>query len=439
MAASPARTAAYDILLRVERKGAYADELLHSDLLSSVSAADRGLCTEIVMGVLRWRERLDAAVEKLSSRTVTKLDLEVLIALRIAVFQIWRLERVPKHAAVNESVELVKRARKRSAAPFVNAVLRKAEAGTFSVAESHDAASLSLEWSHPLWMVERWIAEYGFESARKICEFDQQIPSTVIRMVDERAEQELIEAGIRLRSGEFVSRARIIEEGDVTKTRAFVAGRVHIQDEGSQLVALLVGRGQRLLDCCAAPGGKTMVLAERNPAAEITAAELHEHRARLLRERVRAKNVSVVKADARDLPVSAGYDRVLADVPCSGTGTLARNPEIKWRLRYEDIADLHSRQVEILRAALRQLVPGGRTVYSTCSLEREECERVVDEVLGNESGYSIVPAVSEIAALREEGELTGQLETFTRSHYLRTVPGVHRCDGFFAAVIEKRN
>jgi hypothetical protein len=164
----------------------------------SLSAADRGLCTEIVMGVLRWRARLDAAVEKLSSRTMEKLDLEVLISLRMALFQLGWLERVPKHAAVNESVELVKRARKRSAAPFVNAVLRKAGKETFTVEESRDPASLALEWSHPQWMVERWITEYGFEAARKICAFDQQIPRTVIRVVDDGAEQELVDAGIRL-------------------------------------------------------------------------------------------------------------------------------------------------------------------------------------------------------------------------------------------------
>lgn len=440
MAASPARIAAYDILLRVERERAYADELLHSALLNKLSAADRGLCTEIVMGVLRWRARLDFATEQLASRAVERLDLEVLIALRMGLYQIQWLERVPARAAVNESVELVKRARKRSAVAFANAVLRKAKPGSTDVPPAYDDASLALEWSHPEWLVERWVGEYGFDVARRICEFDQQIPETVVRVADDAAEQELIERGVSLTHGRLVSRARIVEQGDLAKTRAFIEGRVHFQDEGSQLVALLVGRGRRVLDCCAAPGGKTMVMAERNPEAEITAAELHEHRARSLSERVHARNVSVVTADVRNQPVAADYDRVLADVPCSGTGTLARNPEIKWKLRPSDLTELHLKQVEILRAALRQLEPGGRCVYSTCSLEPEECESVVDEVMREqEEEFRPMPVLQALAALRSEGEIVGDFQTFVRGDYLRTIPGIHRCDGFFAAVIERRS
>jgi 16S rRNA (cytosine967-C5)-methyltransferase len=439
MPASPARIAAYDILLRVERERAYADELLHSALLNNLSAADRGLCTEIVMGVLRWRARLDFAIEKLASRAVERLDLEVLIALRMGLYQIQWLERVPARAAVNESVELVKRARKRSAVAFANAVLRKAKPGSPDVPPAHDDASLALEWSHPEWLVERWVREYGFDVARRICEFDQQVPETVVRVADDAAEQELIESGVSLTHGRLVSRARIVEQGDVAKTRAFTEGRVHFQDEGSQLVALLVGRGRRVLDCCAAPGGKTMVMAERNPEAEILAAELHEHRARSLSERVHAKNVSVVTADVRDLPLSGDYDRVLADVPCSGTGTLARNPEIKWKLNARDVDELHKKQAQILRSALQQVKAGGRAVYSTCSLEREECESVVEEVVREQNDFRTVPVQDELGALQAQGEIVGEFRTLVRGDYLRTIPGVQRYDGFFAAVIERRN
>src|SRR5262249_33205569 len=158
------------------------------------------------------------------------------------------------------------------------------------------------------------------------------------------------------------------KKGNVTATRAFRQGRVAIQDEASQLVALLVGKGKNILDCCAAPGGKTRVIAERNPAASIVAVELHPHRARLLRELVRAKNVEVITGDIRELPLASQFDRVLADVPCSGTGTLARNPEIKWRLKAEDLADLQARQLAILQTAMQKVAPGGRVVYSTCSL-----------------------------------------------------------------------
>jgi 16S rRNA (cytosine967-C5)-methyltransferase len=437
MPASPARIAAYDILLRVERERAYADELLHSALLDSLSPADRALCTEIVMGVLRWRARLDFAIEQLASRAAERLDLEVLVILRIGFYQIGWLERVPARAAVNESVELVKRARKQSAVAFVNAVLRKAKPETLEVPPAHDDASLALQWSHPEWLVERWVREYGFDVAREICKFDQQVPETVVRVADDAAERELIESGVGLTNGRIVSRARIVQRGDVAKTRAFNEGRVHFQDEGSQLVALLVGCGRRLLDCCAAPGGKTMVMAQRNPDAEIMAAELHEHRARLLRARLMAKNVSVITADVRGLPVSGDYDRVLADVPCSGTGTLARNPEIKWKLNSSDLGELHDKQVQILRSALRQLGPGGRAVYSTCSLEREESERVVEEVMTEQEEYRAVPVEEELARLQSEGEI-GDFRMLVRGDYLRTIPGIQRCDGFFAAVFERR-
>jgi 16S rRNA (cytosine967-C5)-methyltransferase len=231
--------------------------------------------------------------------------------------------------------------------------------------------------------------------------------------------------------------ARRVEKGDMTRTAAFREGRVTIQDEGSQLVAALVGRGQRLLDCCAAPGGKTAVLADRNPQASIVAAELHPQRARLLRRLVRQENVQVIAANAEQLPVSGEFDRVLADVPCSGTGTLARNPEIKWRLKPEDLRDLHGRQVAIARSALEQLAPGGRLVYSTCSLEREENEAVVKEVLG---GFDVrlLDCRGELEGMQERGELVWRdLDSLLQGPFLRTLPGVHPCDGFFAAMIEK--
>jgi 16S rRNA (cytosine967-C5)-methyltransferase len=223
--------------------------------------------------------------------------------------------------------------------------------------------------------------------------------------------------------------------GDVTKTRAFREGRVAVQDEASQLVALLVGRGPRILDCCAAPGGKTAVLAERNPGSKIIAAELHQRRAELLRKRV-TPNVEVRTQDVTALAGEDDFERVLADVPCSGTGTLARNPEIKWRLKPEDFEDLHRRQVAILRAAVRHATAGGRVVYATCSLEQEEDESVVEEVVRDRE-VRVVEAGEELARLAREGELACRGETLASGRFMRTVPGIHPCDGFFAAVLEK--
>ncbi|HEU5334436.1 MAG TPA: 16S rRNA (cytosine(967)-C(5))-methyltransferase RsmB [Terriglobales bacterium] len=440
---SPARSAAFDILLRVERQSAYASELLHAERYQKLSSADHALCTELVMGVLRWRSALDEAIQRAASQPLQKMDLEVLIALRLGAYQLGWLERVPARAAIFDSVELVKRARKRSAAGLVNALLRKlaSQAAELRPQASEDgsASGLASAYAHPEWLVGRWTEQFGPEAAAQICAYDQQIPATIIRLRSVAAEEGLTAEGIELAPGAFLSDARRVTKGDVTRTAAFREGRVVIQDEASQLVAALVGQGRRLLDCCAAPGGKTAILAERNPEAEIVAAELHPRRARLLRQMVGAENVRVVAADAVQLPIAGEFDRALADVPCSGTGTLARNPEIKWRLRPEDLADFHARQVAIASSALEHLAPGGRLVYSTCSLEREENQYVVEELLATAQNIRLLDCRDELRAMQARGELLWQdLDSITRGKFLRTLPGVHPCDGFFAAIFEKR-
>jgi len=232
--------------------------------------------------------------------------------------------------------------------------------------------------------------------------------------------------------------------GDVIATHAYQEGRISIQDEASQLVALLAGQGRtiadcKILDCCAAPGSKTALLARRNPHAKVFATELHPHRARLLQNLHRLPNVHVVAADARHLPFSSSFDRILADVPCSGTGTLARNPEIKWRLNAGDLLDLQSRQIAILKSALAQLAIGGRLVYSTCSLEHEENEAVIEAALEGTAEFKVADLKGELEQLQQSGEMCWQdIASLLAGPYLRTIPGIHPCDGFFAAVIERR-
>ena len=447
MAVSPARAAAFEILLRVEREDSYAAELLHSAALAKLSSRDHGLATELVMGVLRWRSVLDERIAGASSQKIARLDGEVLQTALQASALINRsfFPEVPARAAIFESVELVKAARKRSAASFANAVLRKiAAAGTedtfVAISASANATTLGRNAAHPLWLVERWAEQYGLATALKICAHDQTVPGTSIHIHDDQYLKELRAAGVELSPGQLLSCARRVVAGDVTGTGAYRDGRVSIQDEGSQLVALLAGQGERFLDCCAAPGSKTVLLARRNPNAKVFAMELHPHRARLLQSLRRSPNIHVVAADARHLPFSSGFDRILADVPCSGTGTLSRNPEIKWRLRAEDLLDLQSRQTAILKSALAQLGIGGRLVYSTCSLEREENEAVVEGALDGAAPFKIVNLEGELGQLREAGELSFGLDvaSLLAGPYLRTIPGVHPCDGFFAAMIERQ-
>jgi len=354
-------------------------------------------------------------------------------------------------------VELVKAARKRSAASFVNAVLRKIASGgaeniLAKIGQSSDAITLARTAAHPPWLVARWTEHYGLERARQISVHDQTVPGAAIHIYGGRSDhtpvdEELVAAGVQLAPGRLLSAARRVVSGDIQATRAYREGRVSIQDEASQLVGLLAGQtsaDSKILDSCAAPGSKTALLARRNPQAQVFATELHPHRARLLQNLHRLPNVHVVAADARHLPFPCAFDRILADVPCSGTGTLARNPEIKWRLKLDDLHDLQSRQVAILRSTLGLLTMGGRLVYSTCSLEPEENEAVVEAALvGTGTGtaqFKVADLTAELERLGQSGELASGLEvaTLLAGPYLKTIPGVHPCDGFFAAMIERR-
>lgn len=442
MPASPARIAAFEILLRVEQQQAFASELLHSSRYQELSAADHRLGTEIVMGVLRWRSALDEQIESRSSLPLAKLDPQVLTALRMAILQLMFLDRVPQRAAIYESVELVKRAQKRSAAPFVNAVLRKLASSKPHVHAISDLAhvgnvELARHTAHPEWLVARWVDQFGLDAARQICGYDQQIPETVLS-VSGAAGAELEQQGVKLAPGRLVSSARRLLSGDLTHLPTSLQNQIRIQDEASQLAALLVGRGSKILDCCAAPGGKTRIIAEQNPSATVIAAELHPRRAHLMRKLVKSPNVRVIAADARALPLNAKFDRVLVDAPCSGTGTLARNPEIKWRLKLDDLRDLQSRQIDILRSAMAHLASGGMLVYATCSLEREENEEVIEATLAAQQSFRLLDCAEQLRQHQAQGELVGSdVESLTRGPFLRTIPGLQPCDGFFAAVVQK--
>ncbi len=377
-AISPARAAAFEILRLVEQ-GGYAADLLYSRT-SGFDSRDAGLASEIVLGSLRYRGQLDFLIEHFSGRAAARLDPEVRIALRMAIYQIRYLSRVPAHAAVTESVELVKQARKRSAAPLVNAVLRKVNR------EPVDWPDRAVELSHPAWLLERWDGQFGPATAEKIARANLAPPETYVRIVGE-------------------AKGPLVEPTEVPGCYRLTSGPadgLRIQDIGSQsIVPLLDLRpGQTFLDLCAAPGNKTAQALEGGVHA--VACDIHLSRL----SHMKGLGCGLVVLDgARPLPFGSRFDRILVDAPCSGTGTLGRNPEIKWRLEPADLAELHSRQVALLRNALERLAPAGRLVYSTCSLEPEENEDVV----------------------REAGARVERL--------WRRLPGRDAGDGFFAAVL----
>ena len=418
-AVSPARRAAFAILKNIEKGKGHSDDLLRGKNVSALSEADRHLTTALVLGVLRWQIDLDGRIRQLLKHPNAKLDAEVLIALRLGAFQLLHMDRIPAHAAIDESVEITKQAGHRFASGMVNAVLRKLAASR-SVEEAQTSDERDWRRGFPAWIVERWSANYGEEAACGICRHGQSEPHLTIRAVDGDIESELAAEGVSLSPGQLLTSARRVISGDVTGSEAFRAGRVRLQDEGSQLVAELAPRGGAILDCCAAPGGKTLILAERNPEARIVACESNPLRLAQLRERVAVlgDRVECRLADAATLEDDAAYDVVLADVPCSGTGTLGRNPEIRHRLRPEDLERQAERQRAILRAALRGVRPGGHVVYSTCSLEPEENEQVVAAVLSENKDARLVSLKSRIEELRQRGHSLcfGRGEAASRHH-----------------------
>ena len=355
MPIAPARTTSFDILLRVE-KGGFASDLLLAQS-AGLSSRDAGLAAEIVFGVLRFRGQLDYLIEFYAGRA-RKLDVEVRTTLRMAIYQLRYLERIPAHAAVTDAVELVKRAQKKSATGFVNAILRQVDRDPVAW------PSREVEFSCPEWMLARWERQYGAAAAAGIAKAALEQPEAYFRGPEARQ-----------------------------------------QDIGAQAVVplLQLHAGQTFLDLCAAPGNKTAQALESG--VQVTACDVHFHRIRQMKPIT--PNLLVVDG-TKPLPFGRRFDRILVDAPCTGTGTLGRNPEIKWKLSAGDLTDLPRRQTALLANARDALAPGGLIVYATCSLEPEENEAVV---------AATVPK-----------ELI--VETLQR------LPGREPGDGFYAAVIK---
>ncbi len=455
MPISAARRIAFDVLRRVEAEGAYASDVLHAELGANVKPADAALATELTMGMLRWRRLLDFLLERQLKKNVERLDLPVALALRMGIYQLRFLERIPARAAVNESVELVKRARKASAAALVNAVLRRAAGEARIPAEKlvppdlPPAERLGILHSHPSWMVERWLARLGQARTISLLEADNRAPRLSCAVHDAAHRADVIgaleRAGLRVDPGRLVNAAFAVSGGSPARTEAFRTGKISIQDETSQAIPLLLGvrSGDRMLDLCAAPGGKTPVLVRAaGKQGLMVAADRHAHRLRAMREqfeRLGLAGAHLVEVDAASaLPFRIEFDRILVDAPCSGTGTLARHPEIRWRLRPERLAEFHRLQVSMLVAALARLAPGGRLVYSTCSLEPEENEDVAAEALRDAPSIRRVPPgeLAQTLAPHLAPEVDAS-ELFDDAGQFRTLPGQRESDGFFAAAFEK--
>lgn len=467
---APARIAAFDVLLRVATEDAFASNLLASPRYDRLSREDHALAQELILGVLRWQIQLDFLIERYARRALDRLDPEVVVGLRLGLYQLKFLTRIPPHAAINESVNLVKQRGKKSAAALVNAALRAAQreegfdsGQAFKTSPENPLKKLSVETAHPSWLLERWIERYGLGEARAMALANNTAPRAAFRFNPLRASQSrtrewLAEHNIAIRDSELAAGAAIIESGSLSpKSEPVREGWIYLQDEASQLVARLAAvqsgslKSQpanfRLLDLCAAPGGKTTLLASLLPAnALIVAGDLRLHRLRTmleLSERLGVDNIHHVQLDAtRDLPFtySSGqendqegvFDLVLLDAPCSGLGTLQRNPEIKLRMNVGRIEELAGLQMRLIANAARQLRAGGLLIYSVCSTEPEEGEDVVAWFRQNNPEFRDMTR----ERLLEIGLDPAPL--LTPSFGARTFTRRHGSESFFFCVLWKR-
>lgn len=439
---SPARRRAFDILRRVDAQGAYASVLLAAGPRESdLSREDRALAQELVLGVLRWQLLLDNLIERYSQRPISRLDSAVVIALRLGLYQLRYLTRIPQSAAVNESVNLVKHARVTSSAGLVNAVLRRAAKNlqeTPSEVIADPAEQASVELSHPRWMLDHWRAELGDDETRQLAVANNAPSPTAFRVNTLRttvgaAIQSLEAGGVTARESDVAAGAFVVETGPAHSViQAAEEGLIYIQDQASQMVSILLEplAGQRILDLCAAPGSKTShIVALTDDKAWIVACDRRPQRLQSLRTSCSRLGIGSVDALALDatqplpwLESAARFDRVLIDAPCSGTGTLRSNPEIKWRLSLADIRNLAVVQLGLLERGAAAVAEGGRLVYSTCSIEREENEAVLASFMKENHQFELIePQISP--------------KFVTSDGFVRTFPHRHGTDGFFAAVL----
>lgn len=445
---SPARIAAFHALSAIVDGHADLPTALVSARRRLTDERDRALAAEIVTGTLRWLRSLDYLVERFAGRRLTEIDVDILQILRLSLYQLLHLDRVPASAVVDDGVDLARQARKPQATGFVNAVLRSVlrSRGQLPLPvrpASPDTAAalgyLGVTHSHPEWLVSRWLERYGFDDTERWVRFNNETPALTLRVNTRKATREQVAAALAAEGVETMPTAHAPEGLQVVSgnpLRTPMDGSFFVQDEASQLVSLAVAArpGERILDLCASPGGKTVAMAgDMRDSGLIVACDVRPRRVRLLRETVRSSGAPQVRlvhlSDTGDLPFAPHFDRALVDAPCSGLGTIRRDPDIRWRRQEADLARFAEAQRRLLRRAARVIRPGGRLVYATCSSEPEENDAAVDAFLAEHPSFALFDL------RQDDSPLSGFLDDGGR---LRTLPFRHGLEAFFAAALVRQ-
>ncbi len=460
-----ARAAAHGVLVRVEGTDSFADILLDK-ALRGLDVRERALATELVYGALRWQTKIDWVISAFSKIKIKKMELKVLVALRLGVYQLLFLKGIPVHAAINETVDLVGGEGDRTKG-FVNAVLRMVDTGRAGIAfpalKQEPVKYISVVFSHPEWLVARWIQRFGVKEAIELCQANLTVPPTTVRVntlktTREALADDLNSKGYVTRETQFSPQGLVVNKGgqkggDYKPITTIKDDRWYVQDEASQLVSLLVAPepGETVLDACAAPGGKTTHLAElMENSGKLIAMELRGGRLKPLKKAVERLGVTIVDIVEGDSTAhldfqpslfpgpegaashvsTEGFDAVLVDAPCTGLGVVGRNPDIKYKRTEKDIAALSKTQGKFLRNLASYVRPGGRLVYSVCSFEPEETDEVVEGFLKVHDDYEVEDASGFIP--EGPGMVVGE------DGFLRTYPHTHGMDGFFAARLVRK-
>jgi len=439
---APARVAAYETILAVAAGRADLPSALARTRTNLKDDRDRALAGEIATGTLRWQGAFDHVIEVFSGRASSRLDPEVLAILRLSIFQLLHLDRVPAAAVVNDAVELAGKAGKRSAAGFVNALLRRVsrERAQLPLPDEPPIDVLAITLSHPRWLAGRWLARHGFDAAETWERFDNSpapltLRANTLRTTNDALARSLEEAGVHTEPARFAVHGLIVTSGNPLLTPLAHTGAFFVQDETSQLVGEFVAaaQGECILDTCASPGGKTtQMAAAMGDTGTIVAADVRGRRLELLSRTVTesgARQVRLVMANARGfLPFRDIFDAVLVDAPCSGLGTLRRDPDVRWRRTEADFAPLAEAQREMLAHAATVVRPGGRLIYSTCSSEPEENEDIVRAFLAGHPGFR----QARPARFEQRPELAALLDD---DGALKTLPFRDGLEAFYAAML----